>query len=146
MNFDELKSRDIKDLRILASQYGIKFGPRSKPETIAKLIFEFVANKPKQEMQHPAEKPKEPMVIHTEEEIRTALKTVLEKPHFTITFPGDNTVMLKGRGIEESIHMSAPLRVINSKAQGVSRGALMPRGFQDQKLNPTVNSGLVLMV
>lgn len=146
MNFDELKSRDVKDLRLLAGQYGIRVGGRAKAETIAKLIVEFVANKPKDALKHVAEAQKAPMHINTEDEVRIVLKTVLEKPGFTVQFLEDNTWIFKCRGAEESGHMSVPLRVIRSKAEGVSRGASNPRGLRDHQTNSTFNSGTILMV
>ena len=148
MNYDELKSRDIKDLRKLAAQYGIKTHPRHKPETVAKLIVEHITAKPhgQDQMKHVAELTKEPAKINTEDEIKDAIKHLLEKPHFTITFPGDDTWIAKCRGAEESGHMSVPLRVLRSKCEGVARGAIVPRGFNDKQLNPTANSGIVMMV
>lgn len=148
MNYAELCARDVKDLRQLAAQYGIKTGPRSKAETIAKAIVEFVTNKPKQtEMKHPAEQPAPvEAVLNTEEQIRTAIARQLEKPGFTATFMPDDTVIFRCRGAEESIHMASILRVIKSKAESVSRGATALRGIKDDKLNPTANSGLVMMV
>lgn len=148
MNFDELKSRDIKELRKLAAQYGIKTGPRSKADSIAKKIFEFVANPPKVEAtKHPAEqKAPEPTSINTEDQVREAVKLCLEKPTFIAEFPGDNTVIFRYRGAEESIHLSTVLRVIKSKAEGVARGATALRGLKDNPLNATSNSGIVMMV
>jgi hypothetical protein len=148
MNFDELKSRDIADLRKLAAQYGIRTHHKQKPETIAKLIVEFVANKPTgEQLKHPAEQPqKEPLKINSEDEIRATIARQLEKPGFTADFPGDDTWLFRCRGAEEAGHMSVPLRVIRSKAESVSRGAISPRGIVDNKINPTANSGLVMMV
>lgn len=149
MNFDELKSRDIKELRLLAAQHGIKTGPRSKAETIAKQIVEAITITPQnveQVLRHPAEEPRPAVNLNDEETIRETLKTIIAKPGFTIEFPGDNTCIFKCRGAEESIHMSSPLRVIKSKAEGVSRGATRPRGFLDKQTNPTANSGIVMMV
>lgn len=146
MNYAELITRDVKDLRHLAAQYGIKTGPRSKAETIAKLIVEHITAKPQQAMQHPAEHAKEPLRINTEEEVRDVIKHFTAKESFQVQFPGDNTWIFKCRGSEESGHMSVPLRVIRSKAESVSRGALNPRGLKDNPINPTPNSGIVLMV
>jgi hypothetical protein len=126
MNFDELKSRDVKDLRVLAAQYGIKTGPRSKAESIAKLIFEFVANKPKEQVEslkHPAEINKLPEVIHTQEEVEEVIKAFASKDGFEAKYLPDNTWIFKYKGAEESGHMSCPLRVIRMKAESVSHGA-----------------------
>jgi len=148
MNFDELKSRDVKDLRKLAAQYGIPTGPRSKAETIAKSIVEFVMNQPKlDQLKHPAEQPAPQVAnLNTEEDVRKVIAKYLEKPGFTASFGDDNTLWFKCRGAEECGHMSVPLRVIKSKAESLSRGAIAPRGFYDSKINHTPNSGTVLMV
>jgi hypothetical protein len=148
MNYAELITRDVADLRVLAAQYGIKTHHKAKAETIAKLIVEYIANKPAQDqMKHPAELPQpKPSIFNSEDEIRTAIARQLEKPGFTVTFPGDDTWIFKCRGAEESGHMTTPLRVIRSKAEGVARGAINPRGIKDNPLNPSVNSGIVLMV
>lgn len=149
MNINELASRDVADLRVLAAQYGIKTHPKHKAETIAKLIVEHVQNTTKNTdtMKHPAEQAaKPPMHICTEEEVNTAIAKLLEKPGFTASYPGDDTVIFRCRGAEESLHLSTVLRVIKSKAESVSRGAIAPRGIIDSKINPTANSGIVLMV
>lgn len=148
MNFEELKSRELPDLRKLAAQYGIPTHHRQKAETIAKMIVEHLMNKPKEDpMKHPAEQPdKPPTHICTEDEVRAACAKSLEKTGFTITFPGDETVIFKCRGAEESIHLSTVLRVIKSKAEGVSLGARNLRGFNDKPTNSTPNSGIVMMV
>lgn len=149
MNFDELKSRTVADLRKLAAQYGIITHHKQKAETIAKLIVEFVQNKPKEDTmkQKPEVPTKAAPHISTEEEVREAIKPLLEKSSFTVVFPGDNTVIFKGRGTEESVHLSADLiRVIKVKAASVSRGAMNPRGFLDKPTNSTANSGVVMMV
>lgn len=148
MNFDELKARDVNDLRILAAKYGIKTHHRAKAETVAKQIVEFISNKPSENsLKHPAELPaKPPMVLHTEEEVRAALGTILEKQGFAARFLSDNTWLFQCRGAEESGHMSVPLRVIRSKAESVSNGARNPRGLKDNPLNPTSNSGLIMMI
>ena len=148
MNFEELKSRDVKSLRELAAQYGIRTHHKNTAETVAKLIFEFVANQPKVEaMKHPAEMPvKAPPKMNTEAEVREAIAKQLEKPGFVAEFLPDDTWYFKYKGAEESGHMTVPLRWIKIKAEGVARGAVNPRGLYDNKLNSTPNSGIVLMV
>ena len=147
MNWDELKQRTVSDLRKLAAQYGIPTHHRQKAETIAKLIVEYVMNKPKTEdikQQEPVQKPD--LHINTENEVRDACKTLLEKPGFTVLFPGDDTVIFKCRGAEESIHLSSALQTIKMKATSVSRGSMNPRGFLDKQTNHTPTSGVVMMV
>lgn len=125
MNFEELKSRDIKDLRLLAAQYSIKTHHKQKAETVAKLIVEHITAKPHgQEMKHPAERPTEkPLIINTEEQVREVIAPFSKKAGFEIIFPGDNTWWFKCRGAEEAGHMSVPLRIIRMKAESVSFGA-----------------------
>lgn len=146
MNYSELVSRPVADLRLLAAQYGIKTHHKAKAETIAKLIVEHIS-KPKAEMLHPAEvKSQEPPPVHTEEAVRAKLKTLAEKQGFTMEFPGDDTVIFKYRGAEESVHLSTIMRVIVNKAQNVSMGARNPRAIKGDQTNPTVNSGTIMMV
>ena len=147
MNWEELKSRPVPDLRKLAAQYGIPTHHRQKAETIAKLIVEYVMNKPKTEdIKQPEAVQKPELHINTEQDVRDACKGLFEKPGFTALFPGDNTVIFKCRGAEESIHLSASMQTIKLKATTVSRGAMNPRGLKDNPLNPTANSGVIMMV
>ena len=129
MKYEELISRDVKDLRVLAAQYSIRTHPRHKPETIAKLIIEHLQNAPKQQqMKHVAELPSEkPIVLNTEDQVREAIKTALAKPGFEAKFLPDNTWWFRCKGAEEAGHMSVPLRVIKMKADSVSVGARRPR-------------------
>ena len=128
MNFDELKSRDIKDLRILAAQYGIKTHHKAKAESVAKLIVEHITVKPQQpDLKHPAEKPVEKkLVVHTEEQVREVIAPFANKEGFRAEFYPDNTWFFHYKGAEESGHMSCALRVIRMKAESVSRGARKP--------------------
>lgn len=148
MNFEELKSRDVKALRLLAAQHSIKTHHKHTAETIAKLIVEHVTAKPvhgQNAMKHAAEKPsKPPLIINTEEQVREALGPMLQKDGFIATFPGDDTVIFKCKGAEESIHLSSELRWIKIKAESVSRGARLPRAIKD-----TLHGGpsdLVMMI
>lgn len=128
MNFEELKSRDVKDLRKLAAQYSIKTHPKHKAETIAKMIVEHITAKPHgQELKHVAEASKSPMVVHSEDDVRQAIGVYAKRDGFTAEFPGDDTWIFKCKGAEESGHMSAALRVIRMKAESVSVGARKPR-------------------
>jgi hypothetical protein len=123
MNYSELVARDVKDLRMLAAQYGIKVHHKAKAETIAKLIVEHVTEKPKESLKHVAEKPKPAEVIHTPEEVNEVIKAFSAKEGYVVEYPGDDTWIFKYKGAEESGHMSTPLRVIRMKAESVSRGA-----------------------
>ncbi len=128
MNFDELASRDIKDLRKLAAQYSIRTHGRQKAETIAKLIVEHIQAKPHgNELKHAAEKPQpRPLVVNTEAEIREVIAPFARKEGFQVEFPGDDTWIFRYKGSEESGHNSCLLRVIRMKAESVSKGARKP--------------------
>lgn len=151
MIYDELIKRDIKDLRVLAAQYSIPTHHRAKAETIAKLIIEHITTKipqiqPQDSMKHPAEQPQANMAVNSEEAVRGAIKKYLENEKFTATFPGDDTVIFKCRGAEESVHLSTIMRVIVSKAQSVSVGARNMRVIRDNPTNSTANSGTIMML
>ena len=128
MNYAELISRDIADLRVLAAQYGIKTHHKAKAETIAKLIAEHIATpKPEQSLQHPAEKPAPPPLhINTEDEVLAAIAPYTKLEGFVARFPADGTWYFSRKGAEESGHMSCPLRVIKVRAEMVSKGARKP--------------------
>lgn len=145
MIYEQLITRDIKDLRILAAQYGIKTHHKAKTETVAKLIVEHIATppvKPVDALKHVAEAPKPALVIHSEEAVRELLAKYLEKEAFTLTFPGDDTLIMRCRGCEESIHMSALLRVIKLKADTVSRGARKPFMVKNTDGNEVMMAGI----
>ena len=127
MNYAELVSRDVADLRTLAAQYGIKTHHKAKAETIAKAIVEHVTPKPQAEtLKHPAELAKPALVIHTEEQVREACAAYFRIDGFVAKFPGDDTWYFARKGAEESGHMSSPLRVIKMKAESISKGARKP--------------------
>lgn len=149
MNFDELKSRPVEDLRLLAAQYGIKTHHRAKAETIAKLIVEHATTpvKPSVDaMKHPAEQTKAPPPVNTQDAVLAAVNHLVTKPGFTATFPGDDTVVFKYKGAEESVHLSTIMRVIRTRAQFVAEGAKNPRVLRDSQTNATINSGTIMMV
>jgi len=127
MNYAELISRDIADLRLLAAQYGIKTHHKAKVETIAKAIIEHITPKPVETLKHPAEQPStQPINIHTEAEVLAAIAPYTKLDGFVAKFPGDDTWYFSRKGAEESGHMSCPLRVIRMKAETVSKGARKP--------------------
>lgn len=124
MNIAELSQRDPKELRQLCAQYGIKAHHKLGADKLVKLIVEHVSSKPQGDpMKHAAEKPKAPTHVHSEEETRELLKAYLAKPGFTAEFPGDDTVILRYKGVEESIHLSTGPRTLTMKAGSVARGA-----------------------
>lgn len=126
MNFEELRSRPLADLRLLAAKYSIRTHPRHKAETIARLIVEHIQTKPKDALQHVAEKPVKPLIINTEEDVRKAIEPYASREGFEVIFPGDDTWIFKRKGAEESGHMSCSLRVIRMKAESVSKGMRKP--------------------
>lgn len=129
MNYQELVSRDVADLRVLAAQYGIKTHHKAKAESIAKAIIEHITPKAQanpETLKHPAEAPKPALVIHTEEQVREAIAPYAKLDGFVVRFPGDDTWYFARKGAEEAGHMSCPLRVIRMKAETVSKGARKP--------------------
>lgn len=126
MNYNELLARGQPELRQLAAKYGIKTHHKHTAETIAKLIVEHIAKPPVQpveSMKHVAELAVTPNVVHSEEQVRETIKAYAGKDGFFLNFPGDDTVIMRYKGAEESIHLSAALRVIKMKADSVSKGA-----------------------
>lgn len=129
MNYAELVSRDVGDLRQLAAQYGIKTHHKAKAETIAKAIVEHITPEPQpkpETMQHPAELAKPALVIHTEEQVREVIAPYAKLEGFVAKFPGDDTWYFARKGAEEAGHMSCPLRDIKTRAEMVSKGARKP--------------------
>lgn len=127
MNYNELVSRDVADLRTLAAQYGIKTHHKAKAETIAKAIVEHITPKPQAEtLKHPAEQPKAALVVNTEDQVREVIAPFAKLDGFVVRFPGDDTWYFARKGAEEAGHMSCPLRVIRMKAETVSKGARKP--------------------
>ena len=128
MNYAELIQRDVKDLRVLAAQYGIKTHHKAKAETIAKAIVEHVTPKPVVDvMKHPAEQTvTSQAILNTEEGVLAAIDKYVKMDGFVVRFPGDDTWYFSRKGAEEAGHMSVPLRVIKMKAETVSKGARKP--------------------
>ena len=123
MNFDALKNKSVEELRTLAVQCGLEPHHRMKAETLVKMIIDHATNPPKpEELKHPAEKVKLPTVIHTEEEVRELVKQYAEKEGYQVTFPGDDTVIFKYKGAEDSCHLSSTPRNIKMRAETVSHG------------------------
>ena len=123
MDFDALKNKSKEELRTLAVQCGLEPHPRMKEETLIKMIIDSAANpKPPEDLKHPAERKKEPEAIHTEEEVRELVKQFAAKDGYQLTFPGDDTVIFKYKGAEDSCHLSSTLRNIKMRAESVSNG------------------------
>jgi hypothetical protein len=131
-NYEELKQMDIVKLREIAKAHNVPVHHASGAEKIAKAIMEkfFEDAKPKAvEEQHPLVKPTQPVFHNTEEEVRTAVESITSKEGYSVNFPGDNTVIFKFKGAEESCNLDIPLRVIKQKAQNVARGRIAPRSL-----------------
>lgn len=145
MNFIELASRPVEDLKMLAAQYSIKVHPRAKAETIAKLIVEHVQTPARDPMQHQATKPAKPVYNNTPEEVQEAITRFTAKEGFTVEFPGDNTWIFKFKGAEESGNLSIPMRVIVMKAESVSKGKRSLRGMKGDPLNGTYGDNILMV-
>lgn len=122
-------ANNVDELKNLAATQGLKIHHRMKnAQKIAQAIIDKIAEPPKHDLRHPAEKnnPK-PIRINTEEEVREVCKRFFDKPGFIAIFNDDDTWHFKCKGAEDSGHMSVPLRVILWKAESVARGANAPR-------------------
>jgi len=121
-------ANDVDALKNLAAMQGLKIHHAMKnPQKIAQAIIDKVAEPPKHDLRHPAEKPQQqPARCNTQEEVREVCKRFFDKPGFLVTFE-DDTWRFQCKGAEDSGHMSVPLRVIQWKAEVVSRGANAPK-------------------
>ena len=130
-SYEELKAMDIVALREIAKRHNVPVHHASGAEKIAKAIMEkmFEDTKPKIEPEHPLVKPAAPTYHNTEEQVREAVATIVGKEGYTVQFPGDNTVIFRFKGAEESCNLDIPLRIIKMKAQNVSRGRIAPRSL-----------------
>lgn len=128
MDFNELASRPLADLRTLAAQYGIPTHHRAKAETVARLIMEKVSQPPKVErtLEQAPQPVKSIPVMHTEDDVRKAIAAFTGKDGFIAQFLPDGTWFFAYRGAEESGHMSVPLRVIRMKAESIAKGSRKP--------------------
>lgn len=130
MNLDALKAMSRPELVEFAGKQGVRVHHKAKPENIIKAIVEATLA-PKPSMEHAAAAPVKPVDHNTAEEVELAIKAIKAKcPEFTSTYnTHDNSWHFKYRGAEDCGNLDIPLRIILTKAQTVSRGALKLLGL-----------------
>lgn len=134
MNREELQTKSLEELKDIAQKLKVKVHHKAKEESIINQILQQPVAYQTDAMQHVSQQQApEPLVIHTEEQVRNAIKKQLQNEDFQAIFKPDNTWTFKYNGREDSGHMSTSLRVIQIKAESVARGRLAPKGFKDGK-------------
>ncbi len=137
MNFDNLKTMDVNQLREVAGKQGLQVHPRAGKDNIIKKIMEATLT-PQQKPQtvdtpHPAEKPKKPVDNNTKEQVEAAIADIKARvPQFEAIYNDEeNTVHFRCKGAEECLNLAIPIRVIKMKAQNVARGKLSLIGLTE---------------
>lgn len=123
MNREELGGKSVEELREIADKLKIKVHHKAGAESIIGQIVSQPIAYQRDAMKHVAEKQEPPTFDNTEEQILDAIKSFTDKG-LEVKFPGDGTWYFNFKGREECGNMQIPLRVIKSKAENVSRGAL----------------------
>jgi len=132
MNKEELQTKSLEELKDIAQKLKIKVHHKAGTESVINQILAQPVAFQSDAMQHVSQQQgPEPLKIHTEEEVRNVISRFTHKEGFEAIFRPDNTWTFRYKGREDSGHMSTPLRVIQIKAEGVSRGRLEPKGFKD---------------
>lgn len=130
---NNLNSLSIDELRLVADKLKIKYHHLAKEETLIKLINQQNESRIEDAMKHPAQVEVQPVKYNTQEEILKAVEKYIEKGVQVDFDEADNTWTFRYNGREECGNMSVPIRTIVQKADNVSKGKLMPRGFRDGK-------------
>lgn len=130
---DKLEAMGRDELMEIAGTQGVRVHWKAKPETIIKAIVEKVSTPVKSDMQHVAEKPQAPVDHNTPEQIEAMLAPIkVRAPQFEAKYDlEENTWHFSCRGAEECGNMDIPMRVIQMKANTVSRGRLVMIGMKD---------------
>lgn len=139
MNFEHLKTMEVTQLKEIAGKQGLAVHHRAGKDKIIKQIMEAallpqVNNKEQfktEDMRPKALKPKEPEYNYTQEDVLEACKEYVAKPGFEAVFPGDDTVIFRCKGAEDSLNMKQPMKRIVSRASIVSRGRMALMGLQE---------------
>ncbi len=130
---DELKAMDREKLLEYARVSGVKVHPRSKDDTLRRVITEQLsARQMKTQTVEEAPKPK-PEYKNTPEDVLEAVGSLKDKEGYEIKFPGDNTVIFTYRGISESCNLSIPLEIIKRQAQMAARTKYAPKMVRDDE-------------
>jgi len=140
---EELSKMNRDQLLEFAGKADIKVHPRSKDETIRRVIVEQLASRqmntqPAREgWEEPKPKNPAPVFKNTPEEVLEALGPLANKEGFDIKFPGDNTVIFTYRGISESCNLSIPMHVIKRQAESAAKTKFAPKMVQDGEVRGT---------
>lgn len=137
MNFANLKSMTREQLMEVAGKTGVKVHWKAKPETIIKHIMETALNQQMQpidqfkgeDMRPKALKAKTAEYNYTEEDVREACADYLKKEGFEAKFPGDDTVVVRYKGAEDSLNLKQPMSVIKRKIAAVAQGRIALRSL-----------------
>ncbi len=137
MNFETLKGQELPQLKELAGKMGLNVHHRAGKERVIKQIMESALLpqvNPKdqfkgEDMRPKALKHKEPEYNYTEADVREACKDFIAKDGMEAIFPGDDTVIFRCKGAEDSLNLKQPMRNIIRRGQIVSRGRLQLMGL-----------------
>jgi len=148
MNFETLKTQELPQLKELAGKMGLSVHHKAGKERVIKQIMEAsllpqVNPKDKfkdEDMRPKAMKPVAPVYNYTEDDVRLACKESFERPGFEANFPGDDTVIFRCKGAEDSCTLKQPMARIKSRAQLVSRGRMALIGHSPQDFD-SMNAG-----
>ena len=133
MNREELENKTPEELQLIEQRLDIKPHHREKTETRINNILAKLQPSPIPEMVHPSQKHVEPSNINTKEKILGAIEKYIGVPGFEAIFHDDDTWTFKCKGAEDSGPNSVALRVIQMKAESVSKGRRALRAMADGK-------------
>lgn len=142
IDLNKLDTMEHDALKQLAVECGVKIHHKSGKEKVIEAIKNHVTQPPVQELKHQAEKPKEPVYVHTPEDVEKLVAHVKAKnPRFrtayddaTWTFSWVND---SGKAMaEESGNLAIPPRVIKNIAEKISRGPALLRAHSTTNFEP----------
>ena len=128
---EDLALKSPEEIRTIAETLKIKPHAAATADTMTQQIMQQPQAYIAAAMLHKAEMPIAATIHNTEEAVREAIKAHALVDGFEVKFPDDGTWSFKCRGSEDSGNMSIPLRVIAMKAEMVSRGRRVLKGFKD---------------
>lgn len=147
----KLDGMELEALKALAIQCGAKHHHKAGKDKIIEAIKNHVFQPPQptNDLKHPAEKPKEAVFNHTEEDVEKLVAHLKAKSErFVTKYPGDGTVLMRwvydsGKvGMEESVNMSVPPRVIKNRAEIIARGPAVLKVHSTTNFDPGNATGL----
>ncbi len=97
-------------------------------EQLQHAINDAYANQAQYDQQEVKEKDEADLKILKKEEVESALEKYTKKDGlgFVTIYPGDNTVIIKCKGHENSFHLSTPLKRIERWSDIATKGAVGP--------------------